>query len=96
MPVEESTLREREPAPVAQWIEQLTSDHPGRYAVLSSVRGGAKRVELSAVLLPRPGRNLAPARQGCVWLNEMAVDAPSRLHACEHVPPIIPLWTGGQ
>ena len=28
-------------APVAQWIEQLTSDHPGRCAVAPSVSGGA-------------------------------------------------------
>ncbi len=41
MPVELSALFERECAPVAQWIEQLTSDYPGRCAVAPSVGGGA-------------------------------------------------------
>ena len=50
-----SALSERKYAPVAQWIEQLTSDYPGRRAVLPVVGGVAKRVELSALLEPLGG-----------------------------------------
>ena len=39
MPVELSALFERKYAPVAQWIEQLTSDYPGRCAVARAWAG---------------------------------------------------------
>ena len=58
MPVELSALFEREFAPVAQWIEQLTSDYPGGCAVARAGGGGANLVELSALFqLLRMGRD---------------------------------------
>ena len=38
-------------APVAQWIEQLTSEHPRRSAVALTMSGGAYPVELSALII---------------------------------------------
>ena len=63
MPVEVSALFERKYAPVAQWIEQLTSDYPGRCAVAPSVdgeRNGPSYLLSSGQLRLRRDRQLTP------------------------------------
>ena len=74
MPNRISALFECESAPVAQWIEQLTSEHPGRCAVAPSVSGGAKRAETSALF----GTLVKPwpfAARRCRAMPEPAPDA---------------------
>jgi len=75
MPVELSALFERKYAPVAQWIEQLTSDYPGRCAVLPSVGREAKPVELSALFKHARTGHSHPA---CAVAAKQANDAPAK------------------